>query len=411
LGYAPGATETTSGQAIALTLFWQARQPLNDDYWLALRLVDSRGHIYGRLDQRPASYTYPTMRWQPGVTVPGQALLPVAAGAPPGDYRLEAIVYLPARGQSLDVLDERGAPSGASAIIGAVRVGQPASPPSIESLGLARVLRLPMGDGMELAATSLGQRAVQQGETLTFDLAWRNREKLAEDYRLRLRLTTPDGVLLQETLTDLTGAGYQTSAWPAGSIVRGQYDLAIPADAPSQIVVGVALAGGRAPAGDAQTVALLNVTPIARLTTAPAIEHIQRAAFGGIAVLLGYDLAPAAVQPGQAISLTLYWQAGPGGRQERGYTVFAHLLGADQRIYGQHDSPPADGARPTNGWIEGEIIVDRRILVVQPAAPAGDHVIEVGLYDRVTNRRLDAVAESETRADHIILSTRVRVER
>jgi hypothetical protein len=117
------------------------------------------------------------------------------------------------------------------------------------------------------------------------------------------------------------------------------------------------------------------------------------------------------VKAGQTINLTLFWQAGIGAGDGRAYTVFSHLLGADLRIYGQHDSQPAEETRPTTGWMAGEIVSDQHHLAVQPETPAGDYVVEIGLYDPATDRRLEAVSEDSTRSDHVILTTRVRVER
>lgn len=411
LGYAPATLQAPSGQSADLTLFWQARQPLAEDYWLAARLVDERGHIYARLDQRPASYTYPTMRWQPGVVVAGPIHLPVLAGAPPGDYTLQVMVYDPARGRNLDVLDERGAPSGASAAVGTIRVGQPVVQPDQSALALARALSMAMGGGMEIIATSAADRPARQGETATIDIVWRNQASLRADYRLRWRLMTPQGAVTQEGHMALTGVSYETSLWPPGSIVRGRYDITIPAAAPERLQLLLALDDGQAVIGDWRQLAEFSVARVERLLTPPAMQQRQTAVFGDVATLLGYDLAPTVVQAGQAIDLTLYWRAGGGAATTRPHAVFTHLLGAEERIYGQHDSEPANGERPTASWQADEIVIDRHRLVVKPETPAGDYVLQIGLYDPLSDRRLEATLDGGTRRDQVDLSVQVRVER
>jgi hypothetical protein len=404
LGMNLATPAVTSGESIALTLFWQAQQPLDDDYWVSLRLVDQFGRVVSTLNDRLAGYAYPTTRWQARTTVPGSFRLLVMPATAPGEYQLQVIVFSLARAQSLDVLDQRGAPSGVSAIVGKVSVRAPERPPAIESLGLANVLRLPMGGDMELLATSLSDRTVRQGETISFAIAWRNSARLTQDYAARLRLVA-DGKLLSDISAPLAGTDYPTSRWPAGSIVRTQYELTIPADAPPQVQVQVGLEGAGAP----QTIARLTVSQVARTTAVPAFEYAQKAEFGAVATLLGYDISPRTVKPGQTLNLTLYWQA--AGSTARPYAVFTHLLGADQHIYGQHDSQPVNDTRPTTGWLPGEIIVDRHSMVVKPETPPGDYVLEIGLYDPVNDRRLDVVTGDGNPADHVMLTTHVRVDR
>jgi len=407
LGYSLAGEAVPSGQPIDLTLYWQARQVLSEDYWLALRLVDAQGHIYGRLDRRPASYTYPTMRWQPGITIPGHALLPTLPGTPPGEYWLQVGVFDAAGSQNLDILDNAGNPAGVTTLIGTVQVSPPPTPPGVDSLGLGRMMQIGLGAGIELVATNLGNRTVRQGETIHFEIAWRNTEKIRQDYHLRLRLLTPDGSVVQDQRADLAGPSYPTTAWPAGSVWRGYYDLTIPADCPAQVQVEVSLDGVGVP----QVLAGLEVVPVERVTIVPAIGHRQQARFGSVATLLGYDLNATALKAGQALTVTLYWQAGEGAAGSRSYSVFTHLLGEDRRIYGQHDGLPAEAARPTTGWMAGEVITDRHRIVVKPEATPGEYIIEVGLYDPLTDRRLEAVSEDGTRGDHVVLAISINVER
>ncbi len=412
LGITLDERSVPSGQPLAATLFWQAQGPLDEDYWLSLHLVDASGHVFGRLDQRPASYTYPTMRWQAGITVPGRVSLPVLAGTPPGEYSLLASVYVPARGQSLDVMDARGAPAGVSVELVSVRIGAALVPPSIASLGLARPMSVVMASGVELVATDLADRSAQQGETITFQLAWRSTESIAEDYRLAIRLVGPQGGVLLENLLPLAGADYPTSVWPVGSVIRGWYGLAVPADAPpaqAALEVGFCDASGQA-VGQTVVLARLSVTAVNRLMTIPPIENPQRAQIGNLATLLGYDVTPTSVRPGQEVSLTLYWQA-RAGSDRTPYVVFTHLLGPDQRIYGQHDGIPGEGTRPTTGWLAGEVVVDGHRLQVRADTPRGEYMLEVGVYDPLTNVRLPVLDEGgATRDTRVVLTTRIRVQ-
>jgi hypothetical protein len=126
--------------------------------------------------------------------------------------------------------------------------------------------------------------------------------------------------------------------------------------------------------------------------------------------LLGYDLEPTAVRPGETVYLTLYWQA--DAPIEHRYKVFTHLLGdafnADTGgfVWGQQDNEPVGDARPTSTWRAGEVIEDPYALVVAAHAPGGGYAVEVGMYDPATGARLPVLDKAGNPvADHVRLLT------
>ena len=88
---------------------------------------------------------------------------------------------------------------------------------------------------------------------------------------------------------------------------------------------------------------------------------------------------------------------------EASYTVFTHLLDEAQQIRGQQDNVPIRGSYPTPLWAPGEVVVDEYALLIQPDAPAGRAVIEVGLYDPATMQRLPVLDPTGTTGDRILL--------
>jgi hypothetical protein len=108
------------------------------------------------------------------------------------------------------------------------------------------------------------------------------------------------------------------------------------------------------------------------------------AIFGDIARLVGYDLAvPTALAPGDAVQLTLYCQSKTNNNQrfERNWTIFAHIVDVEGRIWGQRDQLPGAGEFPTTSWVPEEYITDNREIVLNPDTPPGTYFIEIGLYD------------------------------
>jgi len=97
--------------------------------------------------------------------------------------------------------------------------------------------------------------------------------------------------------------------------------------------------------------------------------------FGDRIELVGYEMAPRRVRPGEAVVLTLYWKS--LGPTEHDYTVFTHILEPPQTIWGQEDRPPTP---PTSQWQAGEVYRETYTLRVKPETPPGFYEVEIGLY-------------------------------
>ena len=104
---------------------------------------------------------------------------------------------------------------------------------------------------------------------------------------------------------------------------------------------------------------------------------------------LGYDLLESELSRERPLAVTFYWRA--TAPVTISYHVFTHLLGPDGQIWGQLDSIPQGGTRPTNIWLPGETIVDHYEIPLKAGAPAGDYALALGLYDLQTMQRLPAV--------------------
>ena len=85
--------------------------------------------------------------------------------------------------------------------------------------------------------------------------------------------------------------------------------------------------------------------------------------------------------------MTLYWRA--ASTIGEAYTVFTHVIEpAGVQIWGQLDSQPAGGHRPTSGWQVGEIIEDEYLIPLAADIRPGTYWVEVGLYLPKTMERL-----------------------
>ena len=135
----------------------------------------------------------------------------------------------------------------------------------------------------------------------------------------------------------------------------------------------------------------------------PTIQHPLKATLGNQVQFLGYDLDTVSIKPGQTLHLTLYWQT--LAEMDESYTVFTHLLDKENRIWAQKDSVPVEGTLPTCCWVKDEIIADEYEIPIQPDAPPGQYVIEIGMYQLETGQRLRVREGPEGEGDRILLST------
>ena len=117
----------------------------------------------------------------------------------------------------------------------------------------------------------------------------------------------------------------------------------------------------------------------------------EEASFGGEALLAaaGWDQGP--FRPGEFVRLGLQWQALT--EMEQAYAVFVHLVGPDGEIGGQRDSQPANGFRPTSGWVVGEPVQDNHAVRLGSDLPPGEYRLVLGLYDTADGQRLSLFDE------------------
>ncbi|MEW5721168.1 MAG: hypothetical protein AB1817_21260, partial [Chloroflexota bacterium] len=186
--------------------------------------------------------------------------------------------------------------------------------------------------------------------------------------------------------------GYPPFQWQPNVYVRDWSAMRVPAHvADGTYAVKLAVAHSNALLGStllpfAPTIADLGRVTIKnreRVMTAPSIARPLDAVFEQKMKLLGYDTQIEAAQ--KSARVTLYWRA--LAQMNTAYTVFVHLLDAQNKVIAAGDAPPGNGNLPTTGWIEDEYITDAHTLALD-GVPTGTYQIEIGVYDAATGLRL-----------------------
>ena len=141
--------------------------------------------------------------------------------------------------------------------------------------------------------------------------------------------------------------------------------------------------------GKSYGLTIYNLDEIARQFTEPTFTYSTRPSaeieFPQVGAILGATVGNQ-LAAGQPAEVTLLWKS--SAIPEIGYKVFVHLMDANDQVIAQSDTEPAEGQRPTYGWVQGEYIIDKHTLTYNQPTFTGEVRLAVGLYDPVTGQRV-----------------------
>jgi hypothetical protein len=392
-----------SGKDGWVVLQWRSLRDLDSNYKVGVYLLDSRGRAVGQVDKLLLSNNLePTSRWSAEQLEIDYYSLPCVAATPPGVYSVEVVVYDAETMDRLQVLDAESGSFKSSVAVGTMEVVQPLTPPDVEPMEPVAPANRDVALGLELLGYDLPVTEASPGETVRLALYWRASEDVEDDYLLSLQLVDQEGVVWFEQEERPVDGTYPTTEWNEDEVLRDWHDLVLPPDAPEgrhELLLQVL--EKREVVGEMQ-LGTLRVQGRPRQFTVPSIQHPMEVRVGQGVLFLGYDLDENQVKPGEQVQLVLYWQALQ--EMQVSYTVFTHLLDEDERVWGQADSIPGRGEAPTTSWIAGEVIWNEYELTMSPETPPGEYVIEIGMYDGASGKRLPVWdAQGEHQGDRILL--------
>jgi 4-amino-4-deoxy-L-arabinose transferase-like glycosyltransferase len=397
-GLSPSMVEAAWG-AVRVDLEWTVDEELPSKYQMVFQLVDQQGRAWAVEDREPLGGLRPFREQPAGSEIRDRQAVLIPAGTAPGRYDLKLGLYRLDTGEWLEVRDRDGSPLGVEMVLDAVEVRVPDALPSETALAVQEPRAVDFAPGIRFLGFSVGSGTFRPGDTLEFSLFWKALQDVQGDYNFVLMLKDGGGQTWAEVSGPLASSAYPTNHWGRGQLARGIHPLTIPAGVPPgryNLVIGLRNAEDGAPVpiqrwllnwGDEYLLGMVHVEGREHQTNPPAsITYPTRARLGAGIELLGYELDRAQVEAGGSLRLTLYWQALQDG--EGSYSVFNHLIDNEGRIWGQKDGVPGGGILPTGGWIAGEYITDEYVIPVKEEAPPRECLIETGMYDPQTMRRL-----------------------
>ncbi|MDW8102913.1 MAG: glycosyltransferase family 39 protein [Anaerolineae bacterium] len=226
-----GAQEVESGNVLPVILTWQAERSTTRRYKVTLQLLNSNGLIASQYDAEPEGGRRPTSFWEPGDIIIDNIGLLVRPGTPPGQYTLILAVYDAETGERLPVLGKD------HLTLENIKILKPSQPPPIEALGIVHRRNARFGpfellgyDLFKLGFEHLTDAPIGPGDIIRVNLYWQALLKPQEDWFVELNLV--GGNKMASVKSHLAGIDYPTSRWEEKEIVRGQFALQVPPDAP-----------------------------------------------------------------------------------------------------------------------------------------------------------------------------------
>jgi len=284
----------------------------------------------------------------------------IRAATPPGAYTLTASLINQATSQPESFLDSRGQPLGTRLIVGTFEVLRPTQPISFKKMGAPVRGQYDFGP-FSLIGYDIDRDQARPGEQVFISLFFHVDEATPAD--LSFNLFTPY---------------LPTSQWRPGDVLRFVVPTYVPAEAAGYYQFVLQL--NQAPRQSFK-LNLIEVKPINRTFTEPTSDHpLTGIRFGGVIELNGYTITTTI----QDWTLNLVWHA--LNTPNINLTAFVHIEDEAGNIVAQSDAIPANGDRPTLGWLLGEFILDPRKFA---PLPAGKYYLFAGLYDPTTGNRLD----------------------
>lgn len=213
LGYEIGNAVVAPGEALELTLYWQAEQPISESYLIHIVALDSAGRQIAALVTFPYQGRYHTPEWQPG-----QAFADT--------YRLSPI-------------QSRGAPERASVMVSLYQVGWGPLPVSLAEGAVGNIFTVAH---FKVAGSETQTLVPQQPADTTFDglfglvgydppdsirasqpfsttLYWESLAPDGQDYTVFVHLYDSTGQLVAQADSLPLNNNYPTSYWSAGEMI------------------------------------------------------------------------------------------------------------------------------------------------------------------------------------------------
>ncbi|MBI4318155.1 MAG: glycosyltransferase family 39 protein [Chloroflexi bacterium] len=218
LEWASSRTEAQAGEAVDVSLLWQARRRPVDRYDVVFQLLDASGAAVLET-RRPVGATgYRTDAWDAGEVIKDYQSLLLSNQLPAGAYHLRA-----------RLASSTGDLSKTSVDLGAIRVSHPER--SFASPMPEHPYEVDLGRTIVFLGYDVWPVRIAPGTKLRLSTYWRAWEQMNQSYTLFVHLLGEGNIVVaQQDDVPLKGTR-PTTGWAVGETVRDEHELQIPPDA------------------------------------------------------------------------------------------------------------------------------------------------------------------------------------
>lgn len=185
---------------------------------------------------------------------------------------------------------------------------------------------------------------------------------------------------VEDARADLTGLFPLIAPGPAWSDVGAVVESALQTGRPVYLVKpmpGLEVTYDLATAAGESAGPLGPAVSVARLSDTSPMHPVD-IVYGDTVRLLGYDVSPDPLVPGQPAQVTLYWQ--PLRDIDENWTTYVQVVGAAGEKAGQSDHQVGGVFYPSGLWRVGETLRDAHTFNIAPDVARGPRQLVVGLY-------------------------------
>ena len=366
-----------------LTLEWLVMDDIHEDLEIRLRLTTLQGNhiVWENEPARPVSGYSSTTAWLKGSTVADYYALEWPAWLPSNTYRLEMGVFPRFGDKALWVETEN----------------RDWFTLKTQEFGSEDGLLTPFSDlqtpkhvlyddGLWVLGVDV-YNEVLAGSTTWVDVTWACNTPLSDAWVPQFGWMNGDSIISASAYEQSSGESTALNIPCHGQPVVRRYSLRTPTE-PGDYKLELALRNREGDVNPARCQWLRTREPMCLIAQVAVIPpRTNLANYDNKLLLLDVELEPEAIPAGGPLSVSMLWR---GLRtMDQDYTMFLQIIGPDGTLYGQVDSWPQQGGRPTSGWGANEEIQDHYTLYLKQDAPPGSiqrypGMVSVGRYAPIT---------------------------
>ena len=211
------------GETLALSLYWQAKQAVAEDFQVAIWLA-RKDAVVPLWQGDPAHGTYPFARWQPPEFVRDRYALRLPTDTPAGDYALRVALVIPGKSAFPPAAGDEAVTLSTIHVQATDRLWEPPS--------YAHPVNARLGEVVELLGYDLSPTEANPGEPVQLTLIWRCLAEMDTAYTVFTHLLDGGEQVRGQKDNPPVQGHYPTTLWVEGEVVVDSYEIEVQADAP-----------------------------------------------------------------------------------------------------------------------------------------------------------------------------------